>query len=139
KGDAVAAVFERGKGRLVFVAVPRGLGIDGAATPLVALVLANARQGLVPVEVTGDVEWLLNRTEKGWLVTLLNPAGNLRLQHGVGPTDYSQKRTVTIRLPQGATSASDWFTEATLSVSADGDRNRVTVVVPAGGVRVVEI
>jgi hypothetical protein len=138
-GDTVAAMFERGKGRLVFVSVPRGLGIDGAATPLAALVVANARQGLLPVEVAGEVEWLLNRTAKGWLVTLINPAGNLRLQHGVGPTDYSQKRTVVIRVPQGVAGASEWFTETALPVTPDGDRGRITLVVPAGGLRIVEI
>src|SRR5262249_23224114 len=68
-GDAVASAFEQGKGRLVFLSVPRGLGIDGAATPLVALVLAHARQGLLPLEVEGEVEWLLNRTDKGWIIT----------------------------------------------------------------------
>jgi hypothetical protein len=137
-GDVIAAVFKRGKGRLRFLAVPRGLGIDGAVTPLVALVLANAREGLLPVEVDGDVEWLLNRTEKGWLVTLLNPAGNHRLQHGVGPTDYARKREVGILLPQGATAAREWFTDAALGV-VGGGRVRFTLVVPAGAVRIVEI
>jgi hypothetical protein len=138
-GDAVAAVFERGKGRLVFLSVPLGLGIDGAATPLVALVLAHARQGLLPVEVEGEVEWLLNRTAKGWLLTLLNPAGNNRLQHGVGPTDYRQRRTVTIRAARPVAGATEWFTEAALGVAREGGRAVVRITVPAGGVRVVEL
>ncbi len=138
-GDAVAAVFARGKGRLVFLSVPRGLGIDGSATPLVALVLAHARQGLLPVEVGGEVEWLLNRTANGWLVTLLNPAGNNRLQHGVGPTDYRQKRAVTIRAAQPVAGATEWFTEAAPPVTEEAGQAVVRVTVPAGGVRVVEL
>ncbi len=138
-GDPVASVFERGKGRLVFLSIPRGLGIDQAATPLVALVLAHARQGLLPVEARGDVEWLLNRTERGWILVLLNPAGNHRLQHGVGPTDYSQKRAVHIRTAQPVSSATEWFTGATLDTSRDGDQNVVQLVVPAGAVRIVEL
>src|SRR5262249_41603629 len=93
-GAVIAAVFEQGKGRLVFLSIPRGLGIDGAAVPLVGLLLANARQGLLPLEVEGEVEWLLNRTDKGWLVALFNPAGSNKPQHGVQPTDYAQKRSV---------------------------------------------
>jgi hypothetical protein len=96
-GDAIASVFEHGKGRLVFLSIPMGLGIDGTATPLSALVLANARQGLMPVEVEGEVEWLLNRTGKGWLITLINPAGSRKPQHGMVVTDYRQKRQVKIR------------------------------------------
>jgi hypothetical protein len=138
-GDAIAAVFERGQGRLAFLSVPLGLGIDGAATPLVALVLAHARQALLPVEVEGEVEWLLNRTPTGWLVTLLNPAGNQRLQHGVGPTDYRQRRTVTVRAAQPVTGATEWFTEAALDVTKNGGQAIIRVTVPPGGVRVVEL
>jgi len=137
-GDAIAAAFDRGKGRLVVLSVPLGLGIDGAATPLVALVLAHARQGLLPVEVEGEVEWLLNRTDGGWLVALFNPAGNNRFQHGVGQTDYSQKRTVTIRAPRPETLASEWFTGETLAPGREGDRAAIRIIVPAGGVRIVE-
>ncbi len=138
-GDAVAAVFERGRGRLVFVSVPRGLGIDGAATPLVALVLAHARQGLLPVEVEGEVEWLLNRTGKGWLVGLFNPAGGNRLEHGVGPTDYRQRRTAIIRTGRPMGGALEWFTESAPAVSNEDGRAVVRVTVPAGGVRIVEL
>src|SRR5581483_6358454 len=128
---------------------PRGLGIDGAATPLVALVLGNVRKGVLPVEVTGNVEWLLNRTANGWLVTLLNPAGNHRLQHGVGPTDYAKQRTVVVSTEPGITlwTAREWFTDQKLSISQWGSytpvwvphASSVRLVVPAGAVRIVEI
>lgn len=138
-GSAVAAAFERGKGRLVFLSVPRGLGIDDAATPLVGLVLASARQGLLPVEVIGEVEWLFNRTQQGWLVALFNPAGNVRLQHGVGVTDYSRQRTVTIHAPAELKTAAEWFTETALPVEREEGRSAVKIVVPAGGVRILDL
>lgn len=138
-GGSIASVFERGKGRLVYLSVPRGLGIDGAATPLVALIMANARQGLLPVEVQGEVEWLLNRTEDGWLVSLFNPAGNTRLQHGVGPTDYKQHRAVTVRAPKEVKQAEEWFTDVSLKVENVGNHANIHIDVPPGGVRIVEI
>jgi hypothetical protein len=138
-GGAIASAFDRGQGRLVVLSVPLGLGIDGAAVPLVGLVLAHARQGLLPVEVQGEVEWLLNRTEKGWVVTLLNPAGPTRLQHGVGPTDYRQARPVVIRTAKPATGAAEWFTESPLQPTAAGGGSELRLTVPAGGVRIVEI
>jgi hypothetical protein len=139
-GGVVAATFDRGKGRLVFLSVPCGLGIDGAATPLVALVLAHARQGLLPIEVEGEVEWLLNRTATGWLVGLFNPAGNTRLQHGVGPTDYRKERTVAIRSPLNITKTSEWFTDEAQGVVAEQNgRWVVKIAVPAGGVRIIQL
>lgn len=139
QGASIAASFPRGQGRLVFLSVPRGLGIDMSSTPLVALVLAHARQGLLPIEVTGEVEWLLNRTDSGWLVALINPAGNNRMQHGIGVTDYSQQRTVTIRVPPSSKSASEWFTEEALPIRGEGNERRVEVVIPAGGIRIVDL
>jgi len=137
-GDALAATFERGKGRLVFLSIPKGLGIDDAATPVVALLLAHTRQGLLPVEVSGEVEWLVNRTEKGWLVGLFNPAGNTRLQHGVGPTDYRQERHVAIRTMKRPLTRLEWFTESEPALAGSEGEWRINVTVPAGGVRIVE-
>lgn len=138
-GDSLVAVFERGQGRLVLISVPRGLGIDNAATPIVPLVLANLRQGLMPVEVEGEVEWLLNRTERGWVIGLFNPAGISKPQHGVVPTDYSQQRTVRIRASTPVASTIEWFSDEPLPVSAVGSGSSVSLIVPAGGVRIVEL
>lgn len=138
-GGAIASVFERGKGRLVYISVPRGLGIDDTATPLVALVMANARQGQLPVEVKGEVEWLLNSTKDGLVVSLFNPAGNTRLQHGVGPTDYRQHRAVSIEAPLDTKQADEWFTNAALKVERGENCTKIQIDVPPGGVRIVEI
>ena len=92
-------------------------------------------RGLLPLEVQGEVEWLVNRTETGWLVALFNPAGNTKTQHGIGPTDYAQKRPVTIRTKQKATSASEWFTETILPVDQQTEEATIRITVPAGGVR----
>jgi hypothetical protein len=85
------------------------------------------------------VEWLLNRTADGWLVGLFNPAGNTRLQHGVGPTDYRQERAVVIRSAAKVVTASEWFTGTALPRRSDGRQNEFQITVPAGGVRIVEL
>src|SRR5207244_6078220 len=96
-GKVFCAAFDRGQGRLIFLAVPRGLGIDRNALPVLAQLLAHLTRGLMPIEVQGNVEWLVNQSETGWLVTLLNPAGQSKPQHGITPTDFRENRTVTIR------------------------------------------
>jgi len=138
-GDVIGSVITRGKGRLVLQAIPLGLGIDNSATPLVALLLAHAREGLLPLEVDGEVEWLLNRTAKGWLVTLLNPAGSNKPQHGMVVTDYAQQRTARIRSNTKWQQAIEWFGEERPTVSREKDRSVVEITVPAGGLRIVEL
>ena len=92
-GKPIAVAYERGKGKLVYVGVPLGLGIDRRPVPLLALLMQEFSDRVVPLQVTGDVEWTLSRLEDGgWLIGLLNNRGVNKPQHGVNPTDYSQCR-----------------------------------------------
>ncbi|MBY0525849.1 MAG: hypothetical protein K2R98_20825 [Gemmataceae bacterium] len=136
EGKVFCAAFERGKGRLIYLAVPRGLSISRHAIPVVPRLFAHLTRGLTPVEVVGDVEWLLNRTDKGWTVTLLNPAGQPKPQQGILPTDYRENRKVIIRSQVPIKSARDRLlpTEE-LAVK----QNSVECDVPAGGLRIIDL
>ena len=90
----------------------------------------------MPVEVRGEVEWLVNRTATGWLVTLLNPAGQAKPQQGITPTDYRENRPVTIRSRLPLASARDRLLPDDKLTLKD---NTLTVEVSAGGVRVIEL
>ncbi|HLF95181.1 MAG TPA: hypothetical protein VJB14_17070, partial [Planctomycetota bacterium] len=71
-----------------------------------------------------------------WIVTLLNPAGQSKPQQGITPTDFRENRTVTIRSASPIGSASDWlFPDEKLQPRG----NALELVVPAGGVRIVEL
>ncbi len=142
------AAFDRGQGRLIVLSVPRGLGIDRAAVPVLAQLIAHVSRGLMPVAVlsgsgTGgsDVEWMVNRNATGWVVTLLNPAGQAKPQHGITPTDFRENRRVSIHTKAPASSAADWlFPDEKLEVKTDGaGGSTIELTVPAGGVRIVEI
>ena len=90
----------------------------------------------MPVEVSGDVEWMVNRTAAGWLVTLLNPAGQSKPQQGITPTDFRENRKVTIRAHVPIQSARDRLlpTDPLLV-----KQNAVQCEVGAGGVRIIEL
>ena len=135
-GKTVCAYFDQGKGRLVVLSVPRGLGIDGQAVPLVARLFAGLTRGLMPVEVEGDVEWMVNKLQNGWAVTLLNPAGDNKPQHGILPTDFRESRTVVIRARVPITAASDRLQPGEQMEVID---NALTILIPAGGVRIIEL
>jgi hypothetical protein len=139
-GQAVCAAFERGKGRLIYLSIPRGMGIDRRATPLVARLFAHLTRGLMPVEVQGEVEWAVNQSENGWLVTLLNPAGQAKPQQGITPTDYRQNKIVTISTRQNVKSAKDRLLETdSFKVEKKDGVNRITVTVLAGSLRIMEL
>jgi len=90
----------------------------------------------MPIEVEGDVQWLLNRNATGWMVTLINPAGQEKPQQGITATDYRENRKVTIRTTPAITSARDrLLPEDKLEVKS----NAVTLEVSAGGVRIIEL
>lgn len=135
-GKSFCSTFDRGKGRLIVLSIPRGLGIDKTAHPVLPRLLADLTSGTTPVTVKGDVEWMLNRTASGWIVTLFNPAGQEKPQQGITPTDFRENRTVTIRTKRPVASVSDWlFPDETLSMK-DGE---LKLTVQAGSVRVVEL
>jgi len=139
-GKTLCASFDRGKGRLIYLSTSYGLGIDRQALPVMAQLVAHLTRGLMPVEVNGDVEWMVNRADGCWLVTLMNAAGQAKPQHGITPTDFRQNRSVTIKAHVAVKSARDrLLPDAALEVKADGAGGSVTLVVPAGGVRIVEL
>ena len=139
-GDAFCAAVDRGKGRLIYLSVPHGLSIGRQAVPVLARLLAHLTRGLMPVEVEGDVEWLVNRTDKGWLVTLLNPAGQAKPQQGITPTDYRENRKVKLKLRVPVKSAQDRLLPSdALSVTQKEGRAEVSLTVLAGSVRIIEL
>jgi hypothetical protein len=74
------------------------------------------------------------------MVTLLNPYGQDKFQQGIQPADYRQNRTVTIRTASPIKTAVDRLLPTdTLKVDAAEKGSTITLVVPAGGVRIVEI
>src|SRR5688572_3198327 len=50
EGQPIAASFDRGKGRLVYLSVPRGMGIDRQVVPVVPRLFARLTSGLMPVK-----------------------------------------------------------------------------------------
>ncbi len=141
EGQTFCATTDRGAGRLIYLSVPRGFGIDRRVIPVVPRLIAHLTRGQMPIEVDGDVQWLVNRNATGWMVTLLNPAGQDKPQQGITATDYRQNRTVVIRSRIPIASAVDRLLPTDrLSVFAETTGTfDVHCQVLAGGVRVIEL
>jgi hypothetical protein len=136
-GDPLVTVNKLGRGKLVFVALPDLLGEDERMTPFAAHLLAHVFAEATPVAVEGDVEHLINRTERGWVVTLINNNGVFKPQQGMAQVDRNAVVTATIALRgQAIQRAREWTDDKQLEVNKQGN---VTIAIPPGGVAIIEI
>lgn len=137
-GDALVTVNKLGKGSLVFSALADLLGADERVTPFAAHMLAHVFSGASPVRVRGDVEYLMNRTKTGWVVTLFNNNGVNKPQQGLAQVDRKASVTTTITIAgQRIRTASEWLTDKPLELSKALDS--VSVTLSPGGIAVVEL
>jgi len=135
--EPLVTVNKIGRGKLILVAVRDLLGEDERMPPFVAHVLAHLASAATPVQLTGDVEYLINRNSNGWVVTIFNDNGVFKPQQGMAQVDRSAVSDVTIRLRnQKISAATDWITDSKLAVS---DGATVHRQIPAGGISIVEL
>lgn len=139
-GSPLCVARRFGKGQIVVVGAPLGLGLDERPVPLLGLLLRHLTQGLIPVQVSGDVEWVVNRlADGGWLMALFNNRGVIKPQHGVLPVDYEEAQRVTLRAAFRVDRSKEWLTEENMLWTPVGQGETLTLTVPAGAVRLVEI
>jgi len=133
-GDVFCASVDRGQGRLVYWSTPRGLTISKETHPMLANLIAHLSRGLMPVEVRGEVQWLVNRTQSGWAVTLLNPSGQDKPQQGITPTDFRENKSVEIQTTFPIQSAQDILLP---SETLHPNMQSLKLDVPAGAARII--
>ena len=141
RGDPLVTINRVGNGKVIFVTIPDMLGEDERLTPVGAHVLAHLAADATPVKVDGDVEYLVNRNSRGWVVTLFNDNGVFKPQQGLAQVDRNAIATVTISLRSASiNTANEWTAEQPLTVKKqNGSADRVTLNIPAGGIAVVEL
>ena len=139
--EPLVTVNRLGRGKVVFVAVPDLLGEDERITPLAAHVLAHLAAEATPVKVEGDVEYMINRNSRSWIVTIFNDNGVFKPQQGLAQVDRNAKVTATISLPAGSIlNAAEWTTDQRLTIRKKaGLADVVGVDIAAGGLAVVEL
>lgn len=133
-GDPLVTVNKVGKGTVIFSALPDWLGTDERMTPFAAHLLAHVFSDATPVKVEGDVEYLVNRTDNGWVVTLINNNGVFKPQQGLAQVDRTAHEYVKISLRKGKIDGvTDWITDHAMTPE------NLTVLVAPGAVAVIEL
>jgi hypothetical protein len=139
-GDPLFTVKTHGKGAVVFCALPDLLGEDQRVTPFAAHLLAHVFSNATPVRVSGDVQWLLNSTENGWVVTIFNNNGVWKPQQGLAQVDRSASVTAKIDLRgKMIKSAEEWLSGKNLTVEKGNGHDSVSVTIAPGGIAIVAI
>ncbi len=139
--EPLVTVNKIGKGKLVFIAVPNQLGEDGRLVPLAAHVLLHLTSNITPLRIEGDVEYLLNRNSRGWVVTIFNDNGVFKPQQGLAVVDRGAKVRATISARSGSIlNATEWTADQLLPVNRkSGTFDTINLEIPAGGLAVVEV
>jgi hypothetical protein len=121
------------------VALPDLLGEDERLTPFVAHLLAHLTSNATPVKVEGDVEYLINRNSRGWVVTLFNNDGVFKPQQGLGQVD--RKAIVNVKLSlrgESILKTTEWTSDQPLAIASQNGQS-VNLTIAAGGIAVVEL
>lgn len=137
--EPLVTMEQRGKGNLIYIAIPKGLGINGEATPILSLLMIHLTQGLLPVKVDGNVEYFLSRLKDGWLVTLVNNEGVYKPQHGQMVTKYEEETPVILTTDLKIKEAVEWETEEKIPVTKTDKGSEIKITVPSGAIRILEI
>lgn len=139
-GDPLVTVKRLGRGRVVYVAVPDLLGLDERLVPAAAHLLAHLASDATPVRVRGNVEYLVNRNTRGWVVTLINNRGVYKQQQGLAQVNRAEVEEVWLDLRgKRIRSLSEWTEGAALKRQGEPSAERASIQVPPGGVRIVEL
>jgi hypothetical protein len=140
-GDPLVTVNKVGRGKVVLVALPDLLGEDERITPFAVHLLAHLAADATPVRVEGNVEYLVNRNEHGWVVTLFNDNGVYKPQQGLASVDRKASATATISLRSaGIANAVEWTADQMLAVKRQpGSPDSITLNIAPGGIAIVEL
>ena len=124
-------------------------GLDGEAVGFAGEVFEAGRvavgraQGFAdatPIKIRGDVEYLINRNDSGWMVTLFNNNGVFKPQQGLAQVDRSAYVNATISVSgQTIQKALDWTNEQELEGKTQNGLSGVMVKIPPGGISIIEL
>jgi len=139
--EPLVTVNKVGKGKVVLSTVNDFLGEDDRLTPFAAHLLAHVFADATPIKVTGNVEYLINQTETGWIVTLFNNEGVFKPQQGLAQVDRTAVVSATITWSgTGVARAQEWISETSLKVEKQaGKSDSVTVSIAPGAIAIVDL
>jgi len=156
-GHPLILVNSYGKGVVILTTPPYLLDFELKILPLAGYLLRRMTKEVLPLQVKGDIEYIINRNEKGWVVGLINNNGiykkcdmrNPGWKKGT-PTyfdgvynpeivDESKTSEVLITSPGYISGASELVQDLIVPVYQTKGNSEVQIRVPPGEVRVLQL
>ena len=87
------------------------MGYDQVAMPYMAHLLLELTAGLQPVEVRGNCQYFINLRPDGYVVTVSNNEGLVKLSNSPAEMDRSKTAEITLRVKDKPLATEDWIGE----------------------------
>jgi len=137
--EPIVIVRNYNNGKIIYIGIPKGLTLDLKLSPVVAIVFANLFNNILPFKIEGNIHFGINKLSKNWLIWLINNEGVYKPQHGITPTKYNEEQIVKIISKNKVNEAVEWLKEEKYYFKKLEDNYILEVMVPAGGIRILEI
>ncbi|MHA1792084.1 MAG: hypothetical protein ACTSVI_05520 [Promethearchaeota archaeon] len=100
------------------------------------LIMKNLREKLIPFKISDNIEFLVNRREKSWVLTLINNDGIIKSPRVPPTIDETKEKHLEIQYtgPGRLSSINDWDSDANIW---DG-KNPLQVTIGPGSLKVLE-
>lgn len=120
-GDPIAFLNKVGKGQIILTTPSYLMGHDAVAMPYLAHLLLEITSGLQPVEVRGDCQYFVNLRADGYVVTLSNNEGLVKLSDSPAKMNMSKTVEVSLRIKDKPLTTEDWMGEDPQNWSFPGE------------------
>ena len=110
-GDAIAFLNKVGKGQVILTTPSYLMGHDEVAMPYMAHLLLELTSGLQPVEVRGNCQYFVNLRPDGYVITLSNNEGLVKLSDSPAEIDMNRMAEITLRIKDKPVLTEDWIGE----------------------------
>ncbi|MDD5482535.1 MAG: hypothetical protein PHP98_02615 [Kiritimatiellae bacterium] len=145
KRDALVTANRYGKGVVILTAPDymKEPGNKGGMLDMFANLMEHMRDELLPVRWEGNVEVLVNRNSRGWVVTLINNEGVTKKGGQKEEIDDTKKADVRVTLNKAAggpevKEIAEWVKGEKPEMRKTDDGAEVKITVPPGDIRILE-
>ena len=139
KGNPLLTVNNYGKGKVILTLPDYLLDGKNKILPLFSSLMKTISREAVPVTVDGSIEYLENKTENGWVITLINNNGVYKKADSPPVIKPEEASKVTLNYHGSPAKVREWLDGSPVNWSQKDGKCTVNVTVPPGGVKVIEI
>lgn len=135
-GDPLVTWRRYGKGIVVVSGTDHWVDERGSLLPIVPLLMTTIANGFLPVQPSSGVQMLLNRTDNGWMIGLLNNRGVSKTPTSATRVNLDATTECVLRMKSGLPVQ---YVARLGEFSWSPQANGLKTNLPPGGVAVVEV